>query len=73
MNKKSILYHLHNAFYRCLIERNCFAYQYKEAHSVNCILLEKNCSDPGDHTFENNYNSVIYEKGLLLCSQKFTM
>ena len=46
------------------MERNCLAYQYKEVNSVNCILIEKNCTDPNAHIFENDYYSVIYEKSL---------
>ena len=51
-------------FQRCLYDRSCFAYEYKEHRRENCVIIKQNCTDTEGQMFQTDGNSVIYKKGL---------
>ena len=52
--------------FRCLSNKECRGYQYKETKETNCILIIRSCAGTDGQVFQQNDNSDIYEKGLLL-------
>ena len=53
--------------YRCLTDKNCYAYQYKEPGPGNCLLIHEDddCIITGGQIFERDDSSVVYIKGIM--------
>ena len=63
-------------YYRCLPDKNCYAYQYKEPGPGNCLLIhgDDDCIITGGQIFERDDSSVVYIKGIMcvLCCLKIS-
>ena len=62
--------------YRCLPDKNCYAYQYKEPGPRNCVIIhgDDDCIITVGQIFERDDSSVVYIKGIMcvLCCLKIS-